>query len=190
LNNIGILAIQGDFEKHKQIIQELGYHSYEIRDEDQLSKTDALIIPGGESTTFMRLLHEFKLTQALKEYAQNKPVFGTCAGCIILASGVDDLPYPPLDLIDIVVQRNAYGRQRESFIDDIRLDLPEYQGLYEGVFIRAPKIIKAGNAVTVLAKHGNDPVMVSSNGILACTFHPELTEDTLIHKYFLDVYVN
>jgi 5'-phosphate synthase pdxT subunit len=189
LKKIGILAIQGDFDKHKQFVQELGYDGKDIRTSEQLAATDALIVPGGESTTFMRLLHEFNLIEAIQKYAAEKPVFGTCAGCIILASAVDHLPYPPLALIDIHIKRNAYGRQRESFIDDIVLNLPEYQGRYAGVFIRAPKIIKVGNTIKVLARHGEDPVMVSSNGILVCTFHPELTMDRVIHSYFLKNFV-
>jgi len=189
LKKIGILAIQGDFDKHIRLVRELGFDSSEIRNEEQLAQTDALIIPGGESTTFMRLLHEFNLTEVIQRYASEKPVFGTCAGCIILATGADHLPYPPLAMIDIHVKRNAYGRQRESFIDEIMLDLPEHQGRYTGVFIRAPRIIKKGKNVKVLAKHGDDPVMVSSNGILACTFHPELAMDHVIHRYFLNKYV-
>jgi 5'-phosphate synthase pdxT subunit len=189
LKKIGILAIQGDFDKHIQLVRELGFESSEVRSREQLDKTDALIIPGGESTTFMRLLHEFNLTKVLQRYAAKRPVFGTCAGCIILASDVDHLPFPPLAVIDIHIKRNAYGRQRESFIDDVALDLPEYHGNYAGVFIRAPKIVEIGNNVKVLAKHGDDPVMVSSDGILVCTFHPELTAGSVIHRYFLHTIV-
>jgi 5'-phosphate synthase pdxT subunit len=188
LKKIGILAIQGDFEKHKKIIQELGCGGYEIRNREELREMDALVIPGGESTTFIRILYAFNLTETLKEFGATRPVFGTCAGCIVLASGVDRLPQPPLGLIDIHVQRNAYGRQRESFIDDVTLDLPDKKS-FRGVFIRSPKIIGTGKHIKTLAKHGNDPVMVASDNILVCTFHPELTTDNAIHTYFLEQFI-
>ena len=189
MKHIGILAIQGDFEKHRQILQKLGYRAEEIRTDKELDQSDALIIPGGESTTFMRLLHDFNLVPALKKFAGEKPVFGTCAGCIILASDVDQLPFPPLAVLKIKVQRNAYGRQRESFVGDVHLDIPGYKEKYEGVFIRAPKIETTVKEIKVLARYKDDIVMVASGRTLVCTFHPELTTDTVIHKYFLDEFV-
>jgi 5'-phosphate synthase pdxT subunit len=188
LKKVGILAIQGDFEKHKEIVEQLGYIGYEVRNAGELSQTDALIIPGGESTTFIRLFYEFNLTEALKEYAATHAIFGTCAGCIVLASDVDRLPQPPLGIIDITVKRNAYGRQKESFIDDVVLEFPGKKS-FRGVFIRAPKIINMGQKITILARHRNEPVMVASGNILVCTFHPELTTDHTIHRYFLDKFV-
>jgi 5'-phosphate synthase pdxT subunit len=186
LRRIGILAIQGDFEKHKEVIKKLGHTALEIRNSRELYKTDALIIPGGESTTFRKVIDPSNFDIDLKQYAVNHPIMGTCAGLILLAREVIELPYPSLKLIDITVQRNAYGRQRESFIDNIALNLNGTTSAFLGVFIRAPKIIKYGNDVQVLATHDNNAVLVTTENILTCTFHPELTDDIRIHQYFLN----
>jgi 5'-phosphate synthase pdxT subunit len=151
--------------------------------------TDGLIIPGGESTTFLRLFNEFGLAADIKRYAKNKPIIGTCAGLIILSSEADHLPYKPLGLIDIVVQRNAYGRQKESFVDKIELNLNGTGRDFQGVFIRAPKIIKTGENVRILARHKGEAVLVANEKILAATFHPELTDNREVHQYFIKKFI-
>ena len=190
MKKIGILAIQGDFERHGNILGKLKVKVLQVRTEGELKQTDGLVIPGGESTTFLKLFQEFKLEKSIKEYAKNKPILGTCAGLIILSKEAKPLPYKPLGLIDIKVFRNAYGRQRESFVDDIDLNINGKASKYPGVFIRAPKIIQIGQNVKVLARHKDDIVLVSQQNILAATFHPELTDNTEIHKYFIDDFIH
>jgi 5'-phosphate synthase pdxT subunit len=185
VKTIGILAIQGDFNKHAQVIHKLGHLPREIRNLDELSATDALIIPGGESTTFLRLFKQFNLSQGIRQYAKKHPIMGTCAGLIILSKEANNLPLQPLGLIDVTVARNAYGRQRESFVDTISLSLNGTVKNFPGVFIRAPKIIAIGPTVKILAHHKEDAVMVATKSILAATFHPELTDNIEIHQYFI-----
>ena len=186
MKKIGILAIQGDFEKHKSMVSGLGYVAEEVRTQKELDSTNALIIPGGESTTFLNLFTEFGLQEPIKQYAKNRPIMGTCAGLIVLSSEVEGLSFTPLGLIDIVAQRNAYGRQKESFIDNISIQLNGNESEFMGVFIRAPKIHKFGSSVQALGTHEEDVVLAASKNILICTFHPELTEDTRIHNFFLN----
>jgi 5'-phosphate synthase pdxT subunit len=189
VKTIGILAIQGDFERHARIIKTIGHLPAEVRTLNELSRTDALIIPGGESTTFLRLFNEFDLTDGIKSYARNHSIMGTCAGLIILSREADHLPFNPLGLLDITVKRNAYGRQRESFIDDIELFLNGTTKRTPGVFIRAPKISHIGNGVKVHAKYKDNAVLVSSKNIMATTFHPELTNNYEIHSYFIEYFI-
>jgi 5'-phosphate synthase pdxT subunit len=186
---IGVLAIQGDFNKHRQMMQKLGQQVIEVRTTDELNETDALIIPGGESTTLVKFFHDFGLDKAIRQYATNHPVMGTCAGLIVLAQSADHLLYRSLNLIDITVKRNAYGRQRESFIADIQVSLNGTDSGYKGVFIRAPKIDRCGKTIKILGKHNGEIVMAASENILVCTFHPELTDDTRIHQFFLDTFL-
>jgi len=190
VKTLGILAIQGDFEKHAHTILKLGHKSVEVRTREELNQTDALIIPGGESTTFIKLFHEFKFEDSIKNYAKKKPIMGTCAGLIILSKEAKTLPSKPLGLIDITVDRNAYGRQRESFIENINLSLNGKTTEFPGVFIRAPKIRKIGEGVKILATHRDDIVLVSSNNILAATFHPELTDNPRIHQFFIENFIH
>jgi 5'-phosphate synthase pdxT subunit len=186
LKKIGVLAIQGDFEKHVRTIEKLAHKAIEVRTTTELHKTDGLIIPGGESTTFLKLINQSDLKDELIKYAQLHPIMGTCAGLILLAKDVDLLSEYSLNLIDIQVERNAYGRQRESFIDTISISLNGTSSHFTGVFIRAPKITKYSENIRVLGRHNGEAVMVCNENILVCTFHPELTEDTRIHQYFLD----
>jgi 5'-phosphate synthase pdxT subunit len=187
LKKVGILAIQGDFEKHKQIIEKIGHTSIDVRTSYELTDTDALIIPGGESTTILKLIYQSDLKNTLVNYARTHPIMGTCAGLILLANDVDELPEYSLKLIDIGVKRNAYGRQRESFVDTVSINLNgTSHSDFPGVFIRAPKITKLGENIRVLGWHKGEAVMVSNSNILVCTFHPELTEDARIHTYFLE----
>jgi 5'-phosphate synthase pdxT subunit len=172
---IGILAVQGNFREHAAMLQRLGADVVEVRKPEQLEGLDGLVVPGGESTTFMRLMRLYGLDEALRTFSG--PVFGTCAGMIVLDRG-------HLDLMDLDVDRNAYGRQVASFEADLRLrddDEP-----LRGVFIRAPRVRDLGDEVEVLAEHDGEPVLLRQGRFLVASFHPELTEDTRVHELFLD----
>src|SRR5580658_4052913 len=184
---IGVLALQGDFDAHRRRLEELGAEVVLIKKPEQLNEIDGLVIPGGESGTFLKLLGEEGLAR-LKGFVRAKPTFGTCAGCILLATEVENPKQAGLGALDITVRRNAYGRQIDSSIREGRLlddDVP-----IEMVFIRAPRIERVGAGVEVIATEGNDPVLVRKGKTLAATFHPELSDDRRIHKYFLDVVAN
>jgi pyridoxal 5'-phosphate synthase pdxT subunit len=184
---IGVLALQGDFDAHRRRLEELGAEVVLVKQTEQLNDIDGLIIPGGESGTFLKLLGEEGLAK-LKDFAQAKPTFGTCAGCILLATEVENPTQAGLGALDITVRRNAYGRQIDSSIREGRfLKQP-----IEMVFIRAPKIERVGEDVEVIATVGKDeaPVLVRKGKTLAATFHPELSDDRRIHQYFLDVVAN
>jgi len=184
---IGVLALQGDFDAHRRRLEELGAEVVLIKKPEQLNEIDGLVIPGGESGTFLKLLGEEGLAK-LKDFVRAKPTFGTCAGCILLATDVENPKQAGLGALDITVRRNAYGRQIDSSIREGRLlddDVP-----IEMVFIRAPRIERVGAGVEVIATEGNDPVLVRKGKTLAATFHPELSDDRRIHKYFLDVVAN
>lgn len=182
---IGVLAIQGDFIRHQTILTRLHIDNVPVKNSTDLNSCEGLIIPGGESTTFVKLLKAFHLFSSLKEFGSNKAVMGTCAGLITLAKKVPNLAHETLNLIDIEVERNAYGRQIDSFIDDVKLMINNDNAIFEGVFIRAPKIIKIGEGVKPLAYHHKNIVMAENEHILVSTFHPELTDDSRIHEYFL-----
>jgi 5'-phosphate synthase pdxT subunit len=181
---IGVLALQGDFDAHRRRLEELGAEVVFVKNPDQLDDDDidGLVIPGGESKTFLKLLGEPGLAK-LKEFVRAKPTFGTCAGCILLATEVENPKQASLGALDITVRRNAYGRQIDSSIREGRfLNEP-----IEMVFIRAPKIERAGEDVEIIATEGKDPVLVRKSKTLAATFHPELSDDPRIHQYFLDI---
>lgn len=184
--NIGILALQGDFDKHRAVIEKLGHTAVPVRKEKELEHCDKLIIPGGESTTFLYLIDRLHLREPLLNFGASRPVMGTCAGLIILATRADHLPLEPLGLIDLRVDRNAYGRQINSFVDTVHIAVNGTESPFEAVFIRAPKIMEYGSSVTPLGKHGNDVVMARNAHILVASFHPELTDDTRIHQYFIE----
>ncbi|MHB2148611.1 pyridoxal 5'-phosphate synthase glutaminase subunit PdxT [Calditrichota bacterium LG25] len=186
---IGILALQGDFLKHKQAIEQCGHEALYVRDAETLKKCDKLIIPGGESTTMLLLIDKLGLREALVDFGRTKAIMGTCAGLIVLATSREHLPSDPLKLIDIKVKRNAYGRQVDSFIDTVRLEFGGKASHFEGVFIRAPKILKLGADIKPLAYHGKDVVMARNQRILVATFHPELTNDSTIHRYFIEKFI-
>jgi 5'-phosphate synthase pdxT subunit len=172
---IGVLALQGNFREHAAMLRRLGAEPVEVRMPEQLAGLDGLVIPGGESTTFMRLMRLYGLEDAIRSFEQ--PVLGTCAGLIVL-----DRDH--LGLVDLVVERNAYGRQVASFEADLEL-AGEEQPL-RGVFIRAPRIQGAGEDVEVLAELDGEPVLLRQGRFLVATFHPELTDDTRVHKLFID----
>ncbi|MEO8096251.1 MAG: pyridoxal 5'-phosphate synthase glutaminase subunit PdxT [Acidobacteriota bacterium] len=179
--NIGILALQGDFEAHRKAVEREGARAVEVRTADQLAVCDGLIIPGGESTTMLKLLDIQKLTEPLREFASHKPVFGTCAGAILLAHAVTGPEQPSLNLLDIDVERNAYGRQIDSRIAHIETA----DGSTEAVFIRAPIIRRAGPEARVLATYQRNPVWVEQGLHMVTTFHPELSLDSPVHRRFL-----
>src|SRR5215468_5150918 len=176
---IGVLAIQGDYEAHKAVLERLGADVVLVRKPEQLDSIDAIVIPGGESSTFLNFLAERGFLEKLRHFVSAKPTFGTCAGAILLAKEVENPPQQTLGALDIRVRRNAYGRQNESSIRQGETKLGSSP--LEMVFIRAPKIEKIGNAVEVLASESNDPVLVRQGKIMAATFHPELSEDTRVH---------
>jgi len=183
---IGVLALQGDFDAHRKRLEELGAEVVLVRKPEQLDEIEALVIPGGESTTFLKLLGE-KGFQRLKDFVTTKPTFGTCAGAIMLAKEVENPKQQGLGAMDMTVRRNAYGRQIDSFIDEVpaSAELEQGKGPLEMVFIRAPKIESLGPGVEVLARQGGDPVLVRQGRTMAATFHPELSDDPRVHAYFL-----
>ncbi len=182
---IGILALQGDFEAHRRAFDEVGAITREVRTAADLDSVDALVLPGGESTTMLKLLAAESLTEPLRRFGEAKPIFATCAGAILLAREVSHPAQESLGLVDIGVERNAYGRQVHSTVTRIGLEQEAGGGEVEAVFIRAPIIRRCGPGVQVLARHQGDPVLVSSGGHLIATFHPELTADRSIQRRFL-----
>jgi pyridoxal 5'-phosphate synthase pdxT subunit len=183
--DIGVLALQGAFDVHAKRLTELGASACLIRKPEELGLIDALVIPGGESTTFLKHLERAGFFTALDTFVRNKPVFGTCAGCILLAKEVANPTQPSFGVLDISVERNAYGRQNDSVILHAETTLPG--GPMEMVFIRAPRISRIGPSIEVFARRDGDPVLVRSGRILAATFHPELSEDRRVHQLFLDI---
>jgi len=186
--NIGVLAIQGDYEAHKARLKQLGAEVTLVRKPEQLDLVDAIIIPGGESTTFMNFLEEHGFLKKLREFVATKPAFGTCAGAILLAKEVENPLQASLGVMDIRVRRNAYGRQVDSFIQESGSALGDKP--LEMVFIRAPKIMATGKNVEVLAAIDGDPVLVRQGKLMASTFHPELSADTRVHEEFLKLVKN
>lgn len=187
---IGVLALQGDFDAHRRRLEELGAEVVLVKKPEQLDGIDGLVIPGGESSTFLKLLGEDGF-EKLKQFVRIKPTFGTCAGAILLANDVANPEQKGLGAIDIGVRRNAYGRQLESSIREGRLfEKKGGESPIEMVFIRAPKIERVGKGVEVLATEGNDPIVVRQGRAMAATFHPELSDDPRVHKLFLDLVEN
>ncbi|HZU23249.1 MAG TPA: pyridoxal 5'-phosphate synthase glutaminase subunit PdxT [Terriglobales bacterium] len=181
---IGVLALQGDFDAHRRRLEELGAEVTLVRKPDQLDEVEALVIPGGESSTFLWHLEQSGFLEKLASFVRTRPTFGTCAGAILLASEVTNPPQKALNAMDIAVERNAYGRQVQSFIGELQWSLGGQP--LEAVFIRAPKITRIGPKVEVLAREGNDPVLVRQGHLMAATFHPELSADTRVHQQFLE----
>lgn len=185
---IGVLALQGDFAEHIVALNDLGAEAIEVRTLDQLRVVDGLIIPGGESTTIARLLIAFELLEPLRGLiADGLPVWGTCAGAILLAKQVPNLDRPPLAVMDITVERNAFGRQVDSFEADLSIAGIEGAPL-RAIFIRAPVIRRTGRGVDVLASLEDGTVVAAREGrLLATSFHPELTDDRRVHGLFLEM---
>ncbi|HEY6273465.1 MAG TPA: pyridoxal 5'-phosphate synthase glutaminase subunit PdxT [Terriglobales bacterium] len=185
---IGVLAIQGDYEAHKARLEQLGVAVALVRKPEQLDTIDAIIIPGGESSTFLNFLIERGFLEKLTDFVRTKPAFGTCAGAILLAKEVENPPQTSLRALDIRVRRNAYGRQVDSSIRVAQTKLGDQP--LEMVFIRAPKIVATGKDVEVLATESGDPVLVRQGKVMAATFHPELSTDTRVHQEFLKLVTN
>jgi 5'-phosphate synthase pdxT subunit len=195
---IGVLALQGDFVEHEAFLRRLDVGVRQVRASGELGGLDGLIIPGGESTTFCRLMQDFNLYEPLRALVESDlPVWGTCAGLIVLARRALDLDFPTLDALDITVRRNAYGRQVESFEADLPVpalnSTPSPQP-FHGVFIRAPVVAEVGAGVEVLARlpadadsAGGSAVALRQGPLLATSFHPELTDDDRFHRYFLEI---
>jgi pyridoxal 5'-phosphate synthase pdxT subunit len=182
---IGVLALQGAFAKHLTMLDRLGVKGREVRTARDLSGLDGLIIPGGESSTMLRLMNDENLFEPLKEFVNSHPTFGTCAGAILLAKEVKNPAQASLAAMNITVERNSYGRQIDSFTEKVSIPALGDEPL-ELVFIRAPAVTKVGETVKVLAFCQAKPVLVKEGKYLAATFHPELTEDSRVHKLFLD----
>lgn len=179
---IGVLALQGDFDAHRRRLEQLGAKVVLVKKHEQLDEIDGLVIPGGESSTLLKLLGDAGF-EKLRQFVRTKPSFGTCAGAILLANEVENPRQAALGALDITVRRNAYGRQLDSSIREGQFrDHP-----IEMVFIRAPKIERVGQGVKVIATEGSDPVLVQQGRTLAATFHPELSSDPQIHRYFLEM---
>ena len=182
MKTVGVLALQGDFEAHRKALERAGARAVEVRTAEQLDACDGLIIPGGESTTMLKLLDIEKMTDAVRGFGARKPIYGTCAGAILLAHEVTRPAQTSLDLMDISVERNGYGRQIDSRIAKVSAS---DGGEFEAVFIRAPIIRKVGEGARVLASYQGDPVWVEDGRHMVTTFHPELTEDDRVHRRFV-----
>jgi 5'-phosphate synthase pdxT subunit len=183
MKTVGVLALQGDFEAHRRAFEKLGARAVEVRTAAEMAACDGLVLPGGESTTMLKLLDREELLNPLRAFGAAKPIYGSCAGAILLAREVAHPAQPSLDLMDIAVERNAYGRQIDSRIARVPL---EGGGELEAVFIRAPIITRVGEGARVLARYEGKPVWVEQGRHMVTTFHPELTDDSRIHQRFLE----
>jgi len=190
MKRVGVLALQGDFAAHGEALRRAGAEPVLVRHAAELDGLDGLVIPGGESTTMLKLLRYDGLMEPIAEFARRKPVFGTCAGAILMASQVSHPPQESFGLMDIAVERNGYGRQVDSRVASLEPDADFERrtgpGPLEAVFIRAPIIRTVGGNAKVLARYAGDPVLVEQGRHLAATFHPELTGDARVHRLFLD----
>lgn len=186
-DTIGVLALQGAFARHEAHLQALGATTIQVRKPDDLRRCAGLVIPGGESTTLTKLMRLYGFYEQIREFARQRPVMGTCAGLILLASKVDDTRVTPLGLLDITVSRNAYGRQIDSFSTLLEVPFLGNNVPFRSIFIRAPQITAVGPDVNILLTCQNMPVMVRHNYLLGLAFHPELTDDSRIHQYFLAI---
>jgi pyridoxal 5'-phosphate synthase pdxT subunit len=183
MKTVGVLALQGDFEAHRKAIERAGASALEVRSAEQLAQCDGLILPGGESTTMLKLLEEEQLMEPVRRFGEHKPIYGTCAGAILLAREVSHPAQRSLDLMDIAVERNGYGRQIDSRIAKIAVNGgPEL----EAVFIRAPIIRRVGPTARVVATYQGNPVWVEEGRHMVTTFHPELTDDPRVHRRLVE----
>ena len=188
LKSVGVLALQGDYEKHITALKSLGVATKLVRTSSDFSNVDGLIIPGGESTTMTNLLRRNNLENSLRDYVMTNPVMGTCAGLILLSNQTEYTNVIGLGVIDVNVDRNGYGSQGESFSTDISFNFIDGNPIHT-VFIRAPKILNMGPSVTSLAELDDDVVMARNANVLITSFHPELTDNRDVHNYFLKQFV-
>jgi len=178
---IAVLALQGDFAAHGRQLARMGLESFEARKPEELERATGLVVPGGESTTLWKFFESAPWEDAIRRFAATgRPILGTCAGAIVLAREVTHPAQKGLGLLDITVERNAYGRQVDSFVGEV--DAPDLGGALPAVFIRAPRIRRVGPGVEVLATRESEPVLVARANVIAATFHPELTSDTTVHE--------
>jgi pyridoxal 5'-phosphate synthase pdxT subunit len=183
---VGILALQGAFAKHEEMLKSLGICTLQVRKPKDLTQCQGLIIPGGESTAISKQINFIGMADEIREFAKQKPIFGTCAGLILMAKKIIADPIIPFGFLDIEVERNAFGRQAESFQTEIEVALePKKNKTFQGIFIRAPRICTCSSKVTILSKYKDEPVLVQQSFHLGAVFHPELTCDSSIHEYFL-----
>ncbi|MGD9235999.1 MAG: pyridoxal 5'-phosphate synthase glutaminase subunit PdxT [Desulfobacterales bacterium] len=186
---IGVLALQGAFSEHIHMLRQLDVETVEVRLPEELKNLDGIIIPGGESTTIGKLAVQYQLMDPLRQFSGNKPVWGTCAGMILMAKSIG-MDQPLLGTMDIVVERNAYGRQKESFQEDVYVDVFKNGNArpFPGIFIRSPRLVQTkGRAVKIASLANGMPVAALENRLLATAFHPELTSDLRFHQYFLSL---
>ena len=180
---VGVLALQGDFEAHARTLESAGAKAILVRSHSDLERVQGLVLPGGESSTMLNLLEREGMTESLREFAARRPMFGTCAGLILMAKTVTHPEQESLGVLDVAVERNGYGRQRDSCV--VKLEgVPDFEDM-EAVFIRAPIIRSTGKDVRVLATYGGDPVLIEQGRHLASSFHPELSGERRIHEMFL-----
>ena len=180
-NGVAVLALQGDFEAHRRKLGRMEIESFEARRPEEIAEAAGLVIPGGESTTLWKFFEAAPWEESIRQFAESgRPMLGTCAGAIVLAREVTNPAGRGFNLIDISVERNAYGRQVDSFVGTV--EAPALGGELPAVFIRAPKIRRVGGAVEILAARGGEPVLVRQGNVVAATFHPELTEDERVHR--------
>ncbi len=181
---VGVLALQGGFEKHISMLRSIDVDAVEVKTPEQLDLCRGLIIPGGESTAIIRRMDFIGFIEPLRQFAKKKPILGTCAGLILMSKNISFDHVRSLGILDVDVERNAYGRQTDSFTTTIELAGGEIP--FPAVFIRAPRITRCGNEVQVLASLNGEPVFVQEGKHLGLTFHPELSEDSTIHRYFVE----
>ena len=182
---IGVLALQGNFNQHIQMLNALSVKSIKIKYGYQLDSCGALIIPGGESTAISKLIFKARMHETISEFSKTRPVFGVCAGMILLSSNTDTNNLKTLKIMNYKVKRNAFGSQINSFSDKIKIK--NFDNKFKAVFIRAPKVYKASSKIEILSIYNDEPVMIRENNHICTTFHPELTNDLRIHKYFIDI---
>ena len=182
---IGVLALQGNFNQHIQMLNSLSVKSIKIKYGYQLDSCGALIIPGGESTAISKLIFKARMHETISEFSKTRPVFGVCAGMILLSSNTDTNNLKTLKIMNYKVKRNAFGSQINSFSDKIKIK--NFDNKFKAVFIRAPKVYKASSKIEILSIYNDEPVMIRENNHICTTFHPELTNDLRIHKYFIDI---
>ena len=185
MTKIGVLALQGDFREHVEMLKKCNVTATEIRLPENLEDVDGLIIPGGESTTIGNLMQRYNMgKEIIKKHNQGMAIYGTCAGAILLSKVIAGSNQPRLNLLDISVKRNYYGAQIDSFEAELKID---NIGKFNGIFIRAPVIEKVRNGVKILSSLNDNPVLIQKKNILASTFHPELTNDKRVHEYFVEM---
>ncbi len=184
--NIGILSLQGSIIEHENAVRALGHKPIKVKLPEHLENISALIIPGGESTTMSKLMQHYNMDKAIiAKHSIGLPIYGTCAGAIMLAKDVTNYNLPTLGLLDIAIKRNEYGRQIDSFETEVQIN--NFKKPFPAIFIRAPVIHSFNTSSEILSEFNNNPVMLKQNNILITTFHPELTNDLRVHKYFIDM---